>query len=78
MQITDQTGDNRADTMSEYATAKPKLRVPPIKRQKTLPKPPPLLGEAPVRVYPKPKLRTPPIKRRKTPPSPPPRLGDRE
>ena len=63
--------------MSEYATAKPKLRIPPIKRQKTLPKPPPAIGEKSSRVAPKPKLRTPPIKLQQTLPAPPPRLDDR-
>lgn len=77
MQENDQTHDSETDVMPEYAPRrKPKLRTPPILRQKTLPKPPPLLGEAPVRVYPKPKLRTPPILRRKTPPAPPPRIDN--
>ena len=77
MQITDQSCDKGADANLEYATAKPKLRTPPIKRQKMLPKPPPAIGEKSSHVAPKPKLRTPPIKLQNNLPAPPPRLDDR-
>ena len=72
MKKTNQTRDQ-----GKMAAPKPKLRIPPIKRQKTLPEPPPAIGRTSSRVAFKPKLRTPPIKLQKTLPALPPRLGDK-